>query len=200
MQSKSGEMSEPSGGKSCWRYVKYVMLAGTLIMGGCGNGIVPVDATLTITPGTHTTRITERQNESGRCLFDANHHVDIPILLQLTTVDGSPIGDAELNVYVDFAENTYSGLTTLELYDDLNSNGVVDAPLEYISGFNNDIARVKTGQWSGSRMLLLRINLSCSFRGEVFAYTGGTSGRAEIEVLADEVVQPEVMLTDDEET
>ena len=192
MQSKSAKKSEPLRGKSCWRDIKYVMLASTLIIGGCGNGIVPVDASLTITPGTHTTRITERQNESGQCLFDANHHVDIPILLQLTTVDGSPIGDAELNVYVDFAENTYSGLTTLELYDDLNSNGVVDAQLEYISGFNDDIARVRTDEWSGSRMLLLRINLSCSFRGEVFAYTGGISGRAEFEVVADEVVQPDV--------
>ncbi len=199
MQRKSGEMSEPLCGKSCWRHAKYVMLTSTLIIGGCGNGNVPVDASLTITPGSHTTRITERQNESGQCLFDANHHVDIPILMQLTTVDGSPIGDAELNVYVDFAENTYSGLTTLELYDDLNSNGVVDAQLEYISGFNDDIARVRTDEWSGSRMLLLRINLSCSFRGEVFAYTGGTSGRAEIEVVADEVVQPEVT-TDEQET
>ena len=199
MQNKSGEMSEPLSGKPCWRHAKYLMLASKLIMGGCGDGVVPVDASLTITPGTHTTRITERQNESGQCLFDENHHVDIPILMQLTTVDGSPIGDAELKVYVDFAENTYSGLTTLKLYDDLNSNGVVDAPQEYISGFNDDIARVKTDEWSGSRMLLLRINLSCSFRGEVFAYTDGISGSAQIEVVADEVVQAEVA-PDDEET
>ncbi len=198
MQNKSGEMPTPLRGQSRWHHVKYLLLTSSLIIGGCGNDIVPVDATLTITPGTHTTRITEQQNEVGQCLFDANHHVDIPILMQLTTVDGSPIGDAKLNVYVDFADNTYSGLTTLELYDDLNSNGVVDAPQEYISGFNDDIARVKTGEWSGSRMLLLRINLSCSFRGEVFAYTGGVSGRAEIEVVADEIVQPEVTAGDEE--
>ena len=198
MQSKTGEMSEPLPQQSCWRYLKYLVLASTLSIAGCGDNPVPVDASLTITPGTYTSRIVERQNETGQCLFNANHHVDIPILLQLTTADGSPIGDAELNVYIDFAENTYSGLSTLELYDDLNSNGVVDARLEYISGFNDDIARVRTDEWSGSRMLLLRINLSCSFRGEIFAYTGGVSGRADIEVVADDIIQPEVTTDDGE--
>ena len=199
MQSRSNQISVSLPRISCWRWFRYLLLASTLIMVACDNDIVPTNASLSITPQTHTTHITERQNESGLCLFDANHHVDIPILLQLTTADGSPIGDAELNVYVDFAENTYSGLTTMELYDDLNSNGVVDAQQEYISGFDDDIARVRTDEWSGSRMLLLRINLSCSFSGEVFAYTGGISGRAEIEVVADETVRPEV-ISDDEET
>lgn len=191
MQSKQKGMSLSLRQLRCWRRCKCLLLTSTLIIGGCGNDIVPVNASLTITPGTHTTRITERQNEAGQCLFDAGHYVDIPILLQLNTVDGSPIGDAELNVYVDFAENTYSGLTTLELYDDLNGNGVVDSQTEYISGFDDDIARVRTEEWSGSRMLLLRINLSCAFRGEIFAYTNGISGRADIEVVADEVIQPE---------
>ena len=198
MQSKTGEISDALPHESRWRYWKYLLLASTLTIAGCGDNPVPVDASLTITPGTYTSRIVERQNETGQCLFNANHHVDIPILLQLTTADGSPIGDAELNVYIDFAENTYSGLSTLELYDDLNSNGVVDARLEYISGFNDDIARVRTDEWSGSRMLLLRINLSCSFRGEIFAYTGGVSGRADIEVVADDIIQPEVTTDDGE--
>ncbi len=198
MQSKSGEMSEAQPHEYRWRYCKYLLLASILTIAGCGDNPVPVDASLTITPGTYTSRIVERQNETGQCLFNANHHVDIPILLQLTTADGSPIGDAELNVYIDFAENTYSGLSTLELYDDLNSNGVVDARLEYISGFNDDIARVRTDEWSGSRMLLLRINLSCSFRGEIFAYTGGVSGRTDIEVVADDIIQPEVTTDDGE--
>ena len=190
MQHEPGRNSESSLSGSCWRHINCLLVTSTLLIGGCTNDRVPVNASLTITPGTHTTRITEQQNAAGQCLFDAGHHVDIPILLQLNTAEGSPIGDAELKVYVDFAENTYSGLTTLELYDDLNSNGVVDAQLEYISGFNDDIARVRTNKWSGSRMLLLRINLSCAFRGEVFAYTDGISGRADIEVIADDIVKP----------
>lgn len=198
MQSRTGEISEPLRHQPRWRYWQYLVLASTLTIAGCGDNPVPVDASLTITPGTYTSRIVERQNETGQCLFNANHHVDIPILLQLSTADGSPIGDAELNVYVDFAENTYSGLSTLELYDDLNGNGVVDARLEYISGFDDDIARVRTDEWSGSRMLLLRINLSCSFRGEIFAYTGGVNGRADIEVVADEIIPPED-ISDDRE-
>lgn len=199
MQIKTNELSLSLRRTCSWHRLKYLALTSTLILSGCSNDIVPVNASLRITPETHTTHITERQNETGQCLFDARHFVDIPILLQLTTVDGSPIGDTELKVYVDFAENTYSGLTTLELYDDLNSNGVVDQPLEYISGLNDDIARVKTGDWSGSRMLLLRINLSCAFRGEIFAYTDGISGRADIEVVADDIIKPETA-TEDEKT
>lgn len=196
MQSKPGDLSVSVSRMCGWCCRKRWVFASLLILAGCSNDSIPVNASLTITPDTHTTRMTERQNAAGQCLFDAGHYVDIPILLQLTTVDGSPIGDAELNVYVDFAENTYSGLATLELYDDRNSNGVVDAQTEYISGFDDDIARVRTEQWSGSRMLLLRINLSCAFRGEIFAYTDGISGRADIEVVADVVVQPEAT-TDD---
>ncbi len=174
---------------SCVKALTLVVLA-VVVLSGCSNDTVPVDSALTITPESHSTHITERQSAQGQCLFDANNHVDIPILMLLTTANGSPIGEATLNVYTDFAANTYSGLPVLSLYDDLNSNGVVDADSELISGTNDSIARVKTGQWTGARSLLLRVNLSCAFKGEVFAFTGGISGRASIDVVAQDVLRP----------
>lgn len=156
----------------------------SVLITACTSDVVPINSTLSITPDTHSTTIVERQNENGRCLFVPDNHVDIPILLQLSTADGSPIGDATLSVYADFAANTYSENTVLSLYDDYNGNGVVDTETELVSGHTDDIARVKTDTWTGSRYLLLRINLSCSFRGEIFAFTGGVSGRASIEVVA----------------
>lgn len=175
------------------RALKSIVSAFALAIGliGCTNDVVPTSAVLTVTPATHEISITERQNEAGQCLFDASRYVDIPILMQLNTADGSPIGDITLNVYADFAANTYSGIAAFSLYDDLNSNGVVDPDTEFVSAVNDDIAQVKTGKWTGSRSLLLRINLSCSFLGSVFIYTGGTSARAAIEVIADSVIKPE---------
>ncbi|ASJ74650.1 hypothetical protein [Granulosicoccus antarcticus] len=208
MQTEPREKSENTASKRGWRASGFrglsttLLLSGTLLLSSCSNDTVPVDANLTLTPETHSTQITERRNAEGQCLFDSEYHLDIPILLQLSTSNGSPIGDAELSIYVDFAENTYTGLSTLELYDDLNSNGVVDEESEYISGFDADIARVKTDQWTGSRMLLMRVNLSCSFQGEVFAFTGGVSARSSIEVVADDIIQPEVTIDEptDEKT
>jgi hypothetical protein len=174
------------------RWSMTAMLLAVVATSTCSNDIVPVNASLSLTPDTHTTNITERQNANGRCLFDAGQYVDIPILMQLTSADGSPIGDASISVYADFAANTYSGISPLALYDDLNSNGVIDPDTELVSGVDDDIARVKTDRWTGSYALLLRINLSCSFRGEIFAFTGGVSSRAAIEVVADNIIQPEV--------
>ena len=165
------------------------ILASALI--GCANDAVPTSAVLSVTPDTYEYSITERQNDAGQCLYDTSRYVDIPILMQLNTVDGSPIGDVELNVYADFAANTYSGIAVLGLYDDLNSNGVIDPDTEFVSAVNDDIVRVRTGKWTGSRSLLLRINLSCAFRGSVFIFTGGISARAAIQVVADSVIKPE---------
>ena len=158
-----------------------------LVLTGCSNDLVPIGASLTMTPETHSTVISEWQDEEGHCLFNPDNHVDIPLIMQLATADGSPIGKAELNIYADFAANTFTGLPVLALYDDLNGNGVVDAESELISGPDDDIARVKTDQWTGSRMLLLRINLSCAFKGEIVAFTSGSSTRSGIEVVAGDI-------------
>lgn len=166
-----------------WRLL-IVVTVFTALLSACTSDVIPINSTLILTPETHTTIIVERQNEEGRCLYFPDNYVDIPILMQLTTGDGSPIGDAILSVYADFAANTYSENAVLGLYDDYNGNGVVDTETELVSGHTDDIARVKTDTWTGSRYLLLRVNLSCAFRGEIFAFTGGVSGRAAIEVVA----------------
>ena len=155
-----------------------------LLTQGCSNDLVPVNATLRINPDSHSTTVTERRDSNDQCLFYTDNYVDIPVLMQLNTADGSPIGDAMISVYADFAANTFPGFPVLSLYDDLNGNGVVDSPLELISGTDDSIARVNTDTWSGSRSLLLRINLSCAFRGELFAFSGGVSSRASVEVVA----------------
>ena len=88
-----------------------------------------------------------------------------------------------MSVYLDFAANNFSGFPVMALFDDRcgNGNGVVD-DFELVSDVDDEIAVVKTDFFGGDRPLLLRINVSCPFRGEVFAFIDGVSGRATIDV------------------
>ena len=164
-----------------------LIVIATLLGMSCSNDVVPVNARLVITPESRTINIIEQQDVDDRCLYDAANYVDLPIVFLLTTDNGSPIGDTSMSVYVDYAANTFSGIAVLSLYDDLNGNGVVDEDVELISAKDDSIARVKTDKWTGARSLLLRVNLSCSFKGEVFGFTGGVTGRAAVEVVAQQV-------------
>ena len=148
----------------------------------CTENTVPSNAVLDITPRSHSVQITERLDDTERCVYAPENYMDIPLVLQLTTVNGSPIGESLIHVYADFSENTYPGYPVLALFDDLNSNGVIDSETELVSGFDDDIAAVKSGKYNGVKTLLLRVNLSCAFRGEIRAIAGGVSGSSVIEV------------------
>ena len=67
------------------------------------------------------------------------------------------------------------GPPVLALYEDLNSNGVVDAETELVSGTEDSGYVGETRKYSGDKHMFLRINLSCSYKGNVhvrsqFAY------------------------------
>ena len=166
-------------------------LVALLALGACSNEQLPVGATLDISPQARDIAVVERRDADDRCVFDPDNHVDLPVVLALRDGQGSPIGDAELTVYVDFAANTYGGFPVLALYDDLNGNGVVDAETELVSGEDDGVARVRTRRYSGERALLVRANLSCPYRGEMFAFVDGVSATATIEVSSERVVRPE---------
>ncbi len=159
-----------------------LLIVNTLLLVSCTSDVVPIDARLTISPEQHSLFITEFVDESGGCVFSDQHFMDIPILLTLTTANSSPIGGAAVTVYTDFSENTYSGRAVLALFDDINGNGVVDIDSELVSGADDDIATVTTAMETGSRRLLLRINLSCAFTAELRAFSGAASSLATIEV------------------
>lgn len=149
----------------------------------CTNSIVPADAKVTLTPSTYAIDIVETVNSSGQCEYTEANYLDIPLTITLSTENGSPIGEEWVSVYTDFSNNTYSGFPVLSLYEDLNGNGVVDGESELLSGQDDDIARVRTGKFTGTKLLLLRINLSCAFRGEVRALAGPAYGAASFAVI-----------------
>ena len=160
------------------------------LLAGCSSDQVPTDAVMSLSPEERSIRITEFRDADGLCRTDGSRFVDVPMLLRLATRDGSPIEGAEAEVYVDFAANTYSGHPVLALYEDRNGNGVVDADSELASGAGDSIARVRTGD-DGTYRMLLRADIACPYRGEVFAYAGAATAQASFEVTAEETIEPE---------
>jgi len=152
------------------------------LQSSCDSGFVPSDGTLEISPNSHTIQTASLSDDAGQCLYFSENYIDIPLVFQLSTSNGSPIGDAWIEVYADFSAGTYSGEPVLALYDDFNGNGVVDSETELISGIENDIPRIKTGQYTGSKNALLRVNLSCPYRAEIRGIAGGIYGSAVIQV------------------
>ena len=182
-------------------------VAAAALLAACSSDQVPIDAVMSISPEERSIRIVEFRDADGSCRTDGSRFVDVPMLLRLATRDGSPIEDAEAEVYVDFAANTYSGYPVLALYEDRNGNGIVDADSELASGAGDSIARVRTGE-DGTYRMLLRADIACPYRGEVFAYAGAVSAQASFEVTAEETIAPETpepertspRLPDDRET
>jgi hypothetical protein len=111
--------------------------------------------------------------------------------ISISVVDGSdvPLGDVKVRLLLDLAGNTFSGTPRLALYADRNSNGVVDGPEELVSDESAPAFETQTGQHSGNTSVIVRVNLSCEYRGTLYAYAGDASASTEINVqLEDEEV------------
>lgn len=164
----------------------YCLFLVTALAGCDVTEQLPSGSQLTISPEQRTLNIPDRSNDEGVCFIDPDLYVDWPIVLALTTGEGTPVGHQNVQVYLDFGSNTFPGYPVMALYDDRrgNSNGVVD-DFELVSDTDDDIATVKTDLYGGDRPLLLRINISCPFKGDVFAFVDGVTGTSSIDVVAD---------------
>jgi len=164
---------------------QWIVLSGSLMLAACNSDpqLTP-DSQILISPGTFEFEIEEFRSPDGACIFSPEFFQDVPV--SLVVVDGSnrAIGNAPVTVYLDFAANTFSGRETLQLFFDVNGNGVVDTPDEFMSGVGDDAFRVRTDAYTASTLLLLRINLSCGFRGSLYAFSGPAAATIPIEVIA----------------
>lgn len=157
----------------------------TLSLSACNiQDQLPLGTTLSISPEQRTLNIDDRTNGDGVCIINPDFYIDWPIVLALADGNGMPVGQQDVSVYVDFAANTFSGFPVMALFDDRrgNSNGVVDE-FELVSDTDDDIAVVQTDLFGGDRPLILRVNVSCPFRGEVFAFVEGVSASASIDIV-----------------
>lgn len=167
--------------KFCTSHLSVLLLPGLI---ACSGEQLPVDAQLSISPVERSYDIAETLDANGRCVINPELHIDIPFIVHLTTVEGSPIGDVELRAHLSLAENTFAGYPVLALYEDRNGNGVVDADTELVSGSDDGLATFRTDEISGGHALLVRANVSCAYRGELFIFGNGVTAEARIGVNA----------------
>lgn len=161
-------------------------LAATLLVcAACDDGSdnpLPVGATVNVSPPSKTFDIEENLDEDGNCFIIPGFYVDQSIVITVTDGQGSPIGKADLNISLDLGANTFSGFSAMELYDDLNGNGLADGPEERVSDASDPIFRTKTRQFTGERVVILRLNLSCEYRGALMVISDGFIGSGEYEI------------------
>lgn len=168
-----------------------IVLMMIAVLSACDSDQLPDEASLTLTPDERRFAITERRDEAGLCVRFTESYVDVPMLLTLKDNTGSPIGGRSVSVHVALADNAIGGRGPLTLYEDRNGNGIVDADSELASGPDDDVARIELGSVDGAGAFLLRANLSCGYRSEIFAFTGNVSASASIEVSAQRTLGPD---------
>ena len=159
------------------------VVSGMSFVSGCtGESIVTPDGQLTISPASTSFDIVEFRDSSGNCVFSPDFYQDVPVNLVLTDELNRALGDALVTVYVDYTGNTFSGPESLQLFSDNNGNRVIDTVDELVSGVGDEAFTTRTDDDNGTVSLLLRVNLSCSYRGSLYAFSGPVAGSISISV------------------
>jgi uncharacterized protein YceK len=122
----------------------------------------------------------------GVCNFDPDYYQDASVSVMVVNEAGSYIPDAPINATLDLSENTFTGLPVLALYDDKNGNGVADGPEELVSGNTMGSYQTHTDSKTGSKMLIVRSNLSCEYKGSLYVFADGYMGSVSISVSSKE--------------
>lgn len=186
-------------GNLCHHYLKtrqflqYSFFLLPVLLSGCsGEPYTTSQSSIVLSPPSSSYDIEELKDAEGACLFSSEFYQDVAIRLALTDGLGRAIGDAPVTVYVDYTANTFSGREALQLYSDINGNGVVDTPDELVSGAGDEAFRSRTRNSNGTLDLLLRINLSCAYRGNLYAFSGPVAAVSSISVndISMEVDEP----------
>lgn len=149
-----------------------VLLPGMFLSSCNSDSYVVPGASISITPSSSSYDIQEVVDEDGFCVYYADYFQDVPLSISLTDEFNRALTDAPMTVYVDFSGNTFSGEEVLQLFHDKNGNGVVDTLDERVSGASDEAFRTRTSSRSGTIELMLRMNLSCAYRGSLYAFSG----------------------------
>ncbi len=172
------------------------VLACLMIWGlsGCGGGTngdaddtaFPPGTEIRISPASQSFTISEFRDANGDCRFGEVFQ-DIPVLISVLDTGGTGsvvISDVDLTISLNFSGNTFpNGPSVLQLYEDQNGNGVVDHPQELVSDVNDPLFTTKTAKFSGEKLMFVRMDLACPYRGSLFVIAGGVLGTMELETI-----------------
>ncbi len=163
-----------------------LLFLGAAVLAACGPGAdehpVPPGAQVQIEPQDFTWTIVPAQDSQGNPVCLEGVYNDHTFVIRVVDANGSPLGEVDLRVRLDLAGNTSSGPDVLRLYDDYNGNGVVDHPQELVSAAGQPALFTRTAKYTGEKIVLVRVNLSCTYRATLTAIAGSAHGSASIEV------------------
>lgn len=166
-------------------WVLVTVLVGCGASEGGGGNPVPVGSSVVINPPSIAWDITAPPPPPESCFPDDPALVtynDHTLAISVVNSNNVPLGDVEIRVVASLAGNTYAGIEVLKIYDDRDGDHVVDDPDELVSSNTSPAFVTRTARHTGEKYILLRVNLNCTYRGNVYVYAGTAYGSAEIQV------------------
>lgn len=150
---------------------------------GCGQGgggdPAPPGSSVRINPSSIEWDISDRP---ALCAINQAVYHDHTIAISVLDANNSPVGNVDIRIVPDLAGNTYSGTPVIKLYDDLDQDGIIDDPNELVSSNTSPAYVTQTDRYTGSKTMLLRVNLSCPYRGNLYVYAGSAFNSINIQV------------------
>jgi hypothetical protein len=131
-----------------------------------------------IAPSAFTWTVSEVLNSEGQCIFYEDDYQDNVMVITVSDAENRPIGEMKLELYLSPSNSTtnpaYNNQYVFYLYDDFNSNGVVDHPEELVSGSGDPILyETETEKYHGTKTVIIRTNTSCGgYKATLHAYAG----------------------------
>ncbi len=164
---------------------------GAFAVAGCGVDDIPPGSSIrfdpvniewTVAPN-YTTDTDDDGTPDADCVMSPDLYSDSYVAVTVLDNFGIPLTDVDLTLSLDLAANTFSGYPPLGLYQDVNGNGVIDGPEELVSNTDDGVYTTSTDSESGDAYVLVRVNLSCPFGGNLNAFAGsGANGAMNISV------------------
>jgi hypothetical protein len=171
------------------RYKLLTTLTLVLLLAACGAETtqLPPKAQISVSPSGADWEIVPNIQTTADgiefCAIVDDHYLDEFFTIKVTDSQERAIGDVELVISLSLSGNNFSGYPVVELYDDKNGDYIPD-PDELVSGSDDPLYRTTTDYYSGTTNLIVRMNLSCTYRAQLKVFADGLSSSADLEVIA----------------
>lgn len=157
------------------------MVAMSTLSGCEETNQLPVGSTAEIFPSEVQWNI----QAATSCNFEDGPFNDQRVSVSLKDADGLPLIDAPITISLDLSDSTFSSTAVLALYDDTDGDGLF-GDNERVSTDEQSAYNTRTNSRSGSKQLMVRVNLSCPYKGSLYAFAGNSGVLMNIAVVADD--------------
>lgn len=120
---------------------------------------------------------------SDVCDVSEGNYNDSLVTLSLVDAENRGLLEVPVDLSLDLSGATFNGPEVLSLYYDSNFDGLYTDE-EKVSVAGGPVFRTKTDDTEGVVRLMVRANLSCPYRGQLFAFAGSAAVSVLFEVSA----------------